>query len=656
MRKLILLLMITGLAKSGFGQEFSMPYLFEDKPDFSSLSGKYDLKTIDELEVLDERTIEYAYNSEGALIEFFYVHIVKYVNSEDAIDRNNKIYVSFYRATVLVAYNARVISSKNEIKLLGKDALKEGTNEDGQKVQFFAVSGAEKGSLIEYFYLVKRDARVSGNYLTFQSKMPTAKSVFKIISPENLIFSTRSINGYSEMKPDTTLSERNYLKAETLNIPKMDNETFGNEGGNKMRVIYQLYLNTAKGKKNPYNYGILSQNIFDAINIAPTKSAAKEIDKILKSSNMKFARDEESKIFKIEDYVKNHFEYVESGDDRLENLDDIFKLKSYNDFGSTKLMYHLYEAAGIETEIVNTSSRYTIRFDPDFDSWSYMDKYLLYFPSIQKIMMPSATSFRLGLIPFGYIDNYGLFVKKIKVGDISTGAGRVKLIPAYPAEHTQHNMIITAKINATQDSLDVNYKQEYMGYYAQDFQPVFDYIAKDKLKEFEESIVKTIHEDIHIKSIRIENKGTENLMINPLVVNSTFSSAHFLDKAGTKILLKFGDLIGPQAELYQEKERLLPVENDFNRVYNRDITFIVPDGYRIKNVSELKMEIQPFLANGDGAGFISSYTLEGNKLQVKGKEYYTQLKFPKEDYEKYRSVINAAANFNKIVLVLEKIN
>ena len=144
-------------------------------------------------------------------------------------------------------------------------------------------------------------------------------------------------------------------------------------------------------------------------------------------------------------------------------------------------------------------------------------------------------------------------------------------------------------------------------------------------------------------------------MVNPLIVNSNLSSSHFINRAGQKLLLKIGDLIGPQSELYQEKDRNLPVENDFNREYHRVITFTIPDGYSIKNLNELNMSVQPFKNDADGVGFTSTYKLEGNKLIVNSDEYYKQITFPIESYEKYRSVINAAANFNKIVLVLEKL-
>jgi hypothetical protein len=104
--------------------------------------------------------------------------------------------------------------------------------------------------------------------------------------------------------------------------------------------------------------------------------------------------------------------------------------------------------------------------------------------------------------------------------------------------------------------------------------------------------------------------------------------------------------------MYQEKQRVLPIENDYNREYHRILTFIIPEGYQIKNLEQLNLSVQPFKNNA--AGFVATYKIEGNKLIVTCDEVYNQIHFPLEEAEQYRSVINAAANFNKIVLVLEK--
>ncbi|HRG10897.1 MAG TPA: hypothetical protein PLJ08_20150, partial [Cyclobacteriaceae bacterium] len=52
--------------------------------------------------------------------------------------------------------------------------------------------------------------------------------------------------------------------------------------------------------------------------------------------------------------------------------------------------------------------------------------------------------------------------------------------------------------------------------------------------------------------------------------------------------------------------------------------------------------------------FVSDYTQQGSMITVKISEYYKQLYAPLDRYEDFRKVINAAADFNKITLVLMK--
>jgi hypothetical protein len=50
--------------------------------------------------------------------------------------------------------------------------------------------------------------------------------------------------------------------------------------------------------------------------------------------------------------------------------------------------------------------------------------------------------------------------------------------------------------------------------------------------------------------------------------------------------------------------------------------------------------------------FKSSYQLKGNILTVTANEYYKENIIEVAMYEEYRTVINSAADFNKIVLLL----
>jgi hypothetical protein len=53
-------------------------------------------------------------------------------------------------------------------------------------------------------------------------------------------------------------------------------------------------------------------------------------------------------------------------------------------------------------------------------------------------------------------------------------------------------------------------------------------------------------------------------------------------------------------------------------------------------------------------GFISAYTLKGNELKIKLHEFYKATDYPISMLENFKKVINASADFNKIVLILEK--
>ena len=51
--------------------------------------------------------------------------------------------------------------------------------------------------------------------------------------------------------------------------------------------------------------------------------------------------------------------------------------------------------------------------------------------------------------------------------------------------------------------------------------------------------------------------------------------------------------------------------------------------------------------------FTSSYETGGNLLTVKIEEVYKEIACPVENFEDYRKVINASADFNKVTLMFE---
>ncbi|MES2629127.1 MAG: DUF3857 domain-containing protein [Bacteroidota bacterium] len=419
---------------------------WDSNPDYSAI-----LKTITDpaekcVNVLDERVISFTYLPNQDLAEDLFIHQVYYLNSTEAIDALNKIYIPLSASSKLLNYNARVISPSGTVRVLSNDDLKEAVNEQGQNVKFFAMSGVEVGGIVEFYYTIRRIPNMTGRLIVFQKTAPTVKAIFRLVSPSNLVFKTLSVNGYPEIKADTAArGENRVIVGIRENIPALTFEKFSNSDAHAMGVLYQLDGNTFTGASNIYNYTGASEMVYKSLNEELSKKVNKELDKILKASGYADARDERAKIFAIEDYVKRNFLYAENVDPQLETLEKAIEKKTLNDNLSTRLLYRLYKMAGIQTEIVLTCDRTSLVFDPVFESYAFLNDYLLYFPGIDDYSMPSYRYFRVGLIPPDYLDNHGLFIRKVSLGSIESGAGEIRKIKAYPAEHSTNTMLVNVK-------------------------------------------------------------------------------------------------------------------------------------------------------------------------------------------------------------------
>ncbi len=60
---------------------------------------------------------------------------------------------------------------------------------------------------------------------------------------------------------------------------------------------------------------------------------------------------------------------------------------------------------------------------------------------------------------------------------------------------------------------------------------------------------------------------------------------------------------------------------EYPHVLDRDITFIIPAGYQVKNLSDLEMNITDKDAGKETMGFVSSYKLNGDELKIKVHEF-----------------------------------
>ena len=127
-----------------------------------------------------------------------------------------------------------------------------------------------------------------------------------------------------------------------------------------------------------------------------------------------------------------------------------------------------------------------------------------------------------------------------------------------------------------------------------------------------------------------------------------------VQKAGDNYLFSVGKTIGSQMELYQENKRMMPVEIDYPHSYLRKIKIKLPKGATVKNLEKFAMNHKTDINGKTEAAFVSNYKTQGDEILIENTEYYNVINYPLEHFDSYKAVINAAADFNKIVIVLNQ--
>lgn len=629
---------------------------------------KVDLSDTSDLEIVifEKRAVEFNFDPKsGELFEYYLFHQRVKVVSDDAIEKNNKIYLPLNSSTEVLSLKARTISPEGKIKEHGiSDVIESKDEKTNRTMKYFALEGVEKGSEIEQLIMLKRSPRITGNGYTFQGSVKKMKIEFELITPKFLPFRIKSLNGFPDMEVDSTVNDRILYKASFKDMPILKDEKFASYDPHKMGVIFKLHANKNTGATNLFNFSKVCETIYQNV-YADYDKGKKSVAKFVKKIGLKPEDSELDKIHKVENYVKANtlildidipaWSEVKSILSSSITLDNKKKKMIASNVGIMRVFAYVYTFLGIDHQVVMTCDRYDKFFDREFESYHYLDEYLIYFPNQDMLISPCENYSRSKFISQGCYNTYALFIVPVTVGTMKSAISKVKFIEALPETANTDSLYLNCSLNIASSKLAINYRRTALGYYAIQYQPFYDLLDKETLTEFEKvftAFLTSNKEDV--KKFKIDNVGVDNVG-KPLITEAELECEKFVEMAGDKYVVKLGELIGPQAELYQEGERKLPVENGFNRLYYRRIEFVVPDGYKIADASKLKMDFKHTNDKGKVTmEFKSEYKLQGNKLIVDCTEYYRQISYPVELFEEFRKVINAAADFNKIAIVLEK--
>lgn len=597
-------------------------------------------KQVNNLVLIDDQPYEYRM-----------LHQIVQLNTDAGIERYNKWHVSHFGAIEVKMQKSRVISPEGKVVVQNEKDIKESLDEEGNvEYKYFAFEGIKIGSKIEILELVLFPARLTGSVYTVEGSELKKNLDLEIITPSFLVYQTHPINDCIDFELDTTVTDFRRLTLHYDNVKAVKEEDWSTYGANLKKVYYKFNRNLNSNKANFYSYTEVTRNIYASIFAQPEKKQLGELKKYLKTLKLDGLTTEQ-KIRALENDVKKNFYIMDGSIENSNNLSFIFKNHVMDDNGFYILMVNCFRLLEIPVELAVTCDRYDNKFLTDYEAYNFLEDYLLYFPNEKKYLSYHLFN-RYGYVPVSFIDQKALFIVEKQVGDISVGVGKIKYIPTPDAKESIDEINVSAKIDVNAATCTIEIERIGTGYKAQPYQIPWDYLDEKQIEELKEDFLGYIDNDATFESMDFKNADTKSFGVAPFTGKGIFTSSNFTERGGNKLLLKAGLMIGPQSELYNRDERVSPIAGPFPRYYNRTIRIEIPEGYSIKNPSDLELNIVPFGADGS-IGFVSSYKVEGNELVVSISEWYKEVHYPASDYSKYESVINGAADFNKIVLILE---
>ncbi len=650
--KLALIFVFTLQIASSQNEPFYTTYSWDENPSYKVEEGS-DAPII----ALKDKILTEFYFQENGLVEYFLEHRVLWLNSDDKIESYNKIYLPYSSTSELKVNRARVIKKNGEVVELDESKILTAQDEEtGKNYKFFAFEGITKGSFIEYYYVVRRYPRYKGNRVLLQTDYKKKNIEFDVYAPNNLVFDFKTYNNTPKVERDTLSKNKRHWKLKIDTIDGLKKEETAAYNASKSSVIYKLDRNTADNSKDISSYSKVAQNIHSYYYKELSNKTQTLIKKFIEEATKSKDLDEESLIRKLEFYIKNNIYITDDNSDNFKDLNEVINKKIANETGLIKLYTSIFKSLNIKHEIVITSDRQDLKFDKNFEANNFLTDFLIYFNKTKSYLSPTESESRYGFPPAYLTDNYGLFIKEVKIGDFVSGLGKIKYIHPIKADRTEDKMILD--IDFEKDNISkchVKLDRSMSGYYAMYLQPFIHLIKDENRDELIEGFAKNINEDLNITSKEIINADPKLFGIKPLRFILDFNSEVFTEKAGKKYLFKAGELIGQQMQLYQEKERVLPVESEFTRSYYRTINIKIPEGYKVANLDDINIKNTYIKEGKELLIFHSYYTLKDGELVITADEHYRENIIETAHYEDYRTVINSAADFNKLVLVLEPI-
>ena len=586
------------------------------------------------------------------------LHVSNKVYDSRSLEYFNIFYLPTVKEENIIDCKARYIARDGSVTVLSKKDLEEIEEDNEEKYKVFRFPTAEIGSIMEYYYIIRREGiRERGSY-TPASQRHLKELDFSLIFPNYLNFEITTYNGLPAAKD--TLDKDSKIKCIYVHaeeIPKLNKEPMSFYDAHLPRIEFLLTHNYSRNRMRINTINTFATNSFQNVS-ALDKKEKKTLKKIGSKIQIDNKMSLEQKVRSIENYVKTNFYYYNLNAPALSNLTGIQDFKLFNYLGSIRLFYHLFDYFNIENELVFTSDKTEKAFDKNFDGSNFLDIGLFYFPKLDMFTSPYYEALRLGYPPSAATGQDGLFLKKVSVGGASSFLPSFRYIQPINMELNGDTIEISITLNPQENEISANVRRSVTGYNAAGSQLHLSdttNLEEEDLIDLEDHYLGLDNESIIINNAQMFNTKKEDILNRPLIFKGELKDYFLCRTNNDSLWVTIGAFIGKQSEFKQETPRVLPVERNSNSHYYRTIRIEIPQGYTCMNISELNTDIyDEENPNNAHARFSVNAKQQENQIIIECIEYYKRLYYPVEEYEKCQRIVNAAAEFNNATLLFKK--
>jgi len=561
---------------------------------------------------------------------------------------DNEIIISKINVSEIVDVRAKIINQDTIISY-GFDEMKKMINSDDSDENYnnYKLPNLDEGDIVEIMYTVKKDFNFNGNKIIEES-YPILLSKFILIE-NNFKSNIKIYNSNNSFVSDIIFDGKKSKQIIFNNLNATANEQYSTPIANKIKISYQCYENRDDVSQIEY-WGNLVQNVSELFFPKTVNEKAEEILREIKNGYVKIPWNELKIANAIDEYIKNNFVISDEDDPKLNDIEYILNNKISNDFSIIQVYSSLFKEADIEYEVAISCNRYFLKFDPELFDPNQLREFLIFLPNQEKYISPNRVEYRVSEAPEDLLGNYGIFIDK----DLDYYFSEITL---FDQDFSQIKKNIEVNISRNLNKTKINESRLFSGYWAITNRN-YIYLSENEKTDFLVDFF-TINglDNKKVSNYNIKNFDISHNSFNtPLEITSTISTSDLIEEKEGLTYLKIGKVIGLQSNLFDEKERINPIEINFPNSYDYNIKVNIPRGYKIVDFSELNKSKEYISVDGNStAKFLSKATVNGNVLNINIKEYYKELRYNKKRYQEFREVINAAAKFYQSSVQIEKI-